>query len=161
MPRATSSRLRDRLQEWIALPTVTTAEMIGVWHGWAYDRESLFATLLSESSWLGKVFRSREDVDALVFGSPRTLIGVVNRLMIAPFRLPEDRRLVRHPLGAATLEDRVLYGRRSAAMCYRLLPIVDHFRRICDRRVMGLMQIAGRTDPELFFALERRAHTVR
>ncbi len=124
-----------------------------MWRGEAMSTYSVFATLLAESSWYGKVFRSTEDVDALVFSSPRSVIGIVNRAMIAPWRLPEDHRLVRHPLGAARLRTRSLSGTRSAAMCYRYLPIVDHFRRIDAGSLMGLMQICDSGKPELFFRL--------
>lgn len=124
-----------------------------MWRGEAMSSDSIFATLLAESSWYGKVFRSTEDVDALVFSSPRSVIGFVNRATIAPWRLPEDRRLVRHPLGAARLRMRNLSGTRSAAMCYRYLPIVDHFRRIDAGSVMGLMELHRSGVPELFFRL--------
>jgi len=148
------SRLDALRRQWEELPPVSCEQMIGMWRGEAMSAHSIFATLLSESSWYGKVFRTTEDVDALVFAAPQSVIGLVNRAMIAPWRLPEDRRFVRHPLGAARLRIRALSGVRSAAMCYRYLPIVDHFRRIDAGSVMGFMELRGSGAPELFFRLE-------
>jgi hypothetical protein len=51
---------------------------------------SQFDDLLT--GWHGKLFRSDNDVEGLVFSRPTTLLGLMNR----PFRLPEARRMVRH-----------------------------------------------------------------
>lgn len=45
-------------------------------------------------------------------------------------------------------------GVASAAMVYDAQPIVDHFRRIDAKRVMGAMVISG-DDRPFFFELER------
>ena len=45
-------------------------------------------------------------------------------------------------------------GLASAAMVYDALPIVDHFRRIDGKHVMGTMVISG-DDRLYFFELER------
>lgn len=143
------------LARYITLGPVTVEQMLGRWRGGVWNTGGVFAALLGSVGWYGKVFRSAGDVDALVFQRSAAPLGVLVRLLCVPWRLPEDRSLSRHPLGAARLETRALYGVQSVAMCYRHLPIADHFRRIDDRRVMGLMQIAGRREPELFFWLER------
>ncbi len=143
------------LDAWRSLPPLGCAELLGVWHGSSPTRGSLFTVLLEQTSWWGKVFRTDDDVDALVFNRPKSFLGLVNHALIAPWRLPEDRRLVRHPLGVARLRSRCLFGVRSAAMVYRYLPIVDHFRRIDEHRVMGLMEVGESGKPELFFTLER------
>jgi GXWXG protein/Domain of unknown function (DUF4334) len=46
-----------------------------------------------------------------------------------------------------TLEFR---GRASAAMIYRRQPIVDHFRRIDEGRILGLMEMRGDDRPYFF-----------
>ena len=137
------------------LPPLEIDDMIGSWRGTAWNTGSIFHILLAESGWSGKVFRSRDDVDALVFSPRFSPIALINRAMILPWRLPEDATKLRHPLGAARLRMKLLRGQRSAAMCYRALPIVDHFRKIDEGRVMGFMEIGGSGVPELFFSLER------
>ncbi len=153
MPR--KATLHQELESWRSLTPLAPRELLGVWEAGFATRGSLFTVLLEQTSWWGKVFRTADDVDALVFGRPTSFPGLVNHALIAPWRLPEDRRLVRHPLGAARLRDHRFGGVSSAAMVYRYLPIVDHFRRLDEGRVMGLMEIGGSGKPELFFTLER------
>lgn len=140
---------------WESLPPVCPAEMQGLWRGTAVTSGTVFAVLLRASGWYGKMFRSEDDVDALVFSRPASVLAAINYAMIAPWRLPEDRALTRHPLGAARLVVAELFGSQTAAMAYRFLPIVDHFRRLSEASVLGLMQIGRRETPELFFSLER------
>lgn len=144
------------LDTWRSLPPLAGPELLGVWQGSSPTRGSIFTVLLEQTSWWGKVFRTVDDVDALVFDRPTSFLGLINRALIVPWRLPEDRRLVRHPLGAAKLRYRRYEGVRSAAMVYRYLPIIDHFRRIDEHRVMGLMEVGQSEEPELLFTLETR-----
>jgi hypothetical protein len=64
------------------------------------------------------------------------------------------RRLLRSNRSAATLKAVAYRGKRSAAMIYDGQPIVDHFRRIDDDRVLGLMEMRGMERP-FFFLLTR------
>ena len=57
-----------------------------------------------------------------------------------------------HP--AAKLRAENFRGERSAAMVYDRRPIADHFRRIDDDRVLGLMEMRGMERP-FFFRLTR------
>ena len=136
---------------WKALPAVRPPEMLGFWRGTGVTSGSVFSTLLRETNWYGKVF---PNVDALVFSSPHSLLALVNYATIVPWRLPERRAFRRHPLGAARLVESNRFGSTTAAMAYRYLPVIDHFRRLNDTSVMGLMQIDRRDIPELFFVLE-------
>lgn len=54
----------------------------------------------------------------------------------------------------ASLKTMSFHGVASAAMVYDDQPIVDHFRRIDDRRIMGAMTTQG-DDRIYFFELER------
>lgn len=152
-PRDTSVERLTRV--WAGLPPVRRADMLGIWRGTAVTSGSIFAALLRATNWYGKVFRSENDVDALVFSTPRSVLAMLNYATIAPWRLPEDRAFTRHPLGASRLVDSDRSGSPTAAMAYRYLPIVDHFRRLDRTSVLGLMQIGRRDTPELFFTLER------
>jgi hypothetical protein len=145
----------ELLRAYDSLPPIRPDELHGLWHGGDWSTGGRFDGLLDRTGWYGKLFRSENDVEALVFSRPKTLLGVINRLMIWPFRLPEARRMVRHPLGRARLREVRFRGMVSTAMCYNCMPIMDHFRRVDDRRVMGYMDFKGRRDFELFFWLER------
>ncbi|MFW5688176.1 MAG: DUF4334 domain-containing protein [Spirochaetota bacterium] len=150
---------RDELLRFYdSLSPVRPNELYGLWHGDDWSTGGRFDGLLDRTGWYGKLFRSENDVEALIFSRPTTLLGVINYLMIWPYRVPEARRMVRHPLGRARLREVRFRGVVSAAMCYNYLPIMDHFRRVDERRVMGLMDFRGRRDSELFFWLERDAH---
>ena len=54
----------------------------------------------------------------------------------------------------ASLKTMSFQGVASAAMVYNDQPIVDHFRRIDDYKIMGAMTIQG-DDRIYFFELER------
>lgn len=54
----------------------------------------------------------------------------------------------------ASLKAMPFQGLTSAAMIYDKQPIIDHFRRIDERRVMGAMIVEG-DDRVYFFELER------
>jgi hypothetical protein len=54
----------------------------------------------------------------------------------------------------ASLKAVPFHGVTSAAMAYDTQPVVDHFRKIDDGRVMGAMVIDG-DDRVYFFDLER------
>ena len=164
-----------------SLPPVRPDELMGLWNGGSWHTGSIFGTLLRHTRWYGKEFRAEDDVDALLFladaARPTRPLALINAAMILPFNALAWKRaatkqthgrrherthghspaLLRHPLGAARLEERELFGVRSTAMCYRYVPIVDHFRRMDDGRLMGFMEIAGSGSPELFFWLRRDA----
>jgi hypothetical protein len=130
-------------------------DLRGLWRGGAWATGTRFDGLLGRIGWYGKVFRGADDVQALLFQRPSTLLGWLNRALIWPFRVPEHRGLVRHPMGRARLREMRFRGQVSAAMVYDYLPIIDHFRRVDATRVIGLMDLRGRRDSQLFFWLER------
>jgi Domain of unknown function (DUF4334) len=64
------------------------------------------------------------------------------------------RPFLRSHHSAASLRAVNFRGKRSAALIYDRQPIVDHFRRIDDNRVLGLMEMRGMERP-FFFLLSR------
>jgi hypothetical protein len=64
------------------------------------------------------------------------------------------RPLFRTRRPAARLRVLDFRGKRSTAMIYRRKPIIDHFRKIDDDRVLGLMEADGMERP-FFFLLTR------
>ena len=64
------------------------------------------------------------------------------------------RRLLHSNHSAARPRAKDFRKKRSAATIYDRLPIVDHFRRIDNDRVLGLMEMRGMGRP-YFFLLTR------
>jgi len=107
-------------------------DLRGLWRGGAWATGTRFDGLLGRIGWYGKLFRGADDVQALLFDRPSTLLGGLNRALIWPFRVPEHRGLVRHPAGRARLREMRFRGQVSAAMVY-------DYRQYC---------IGSRLDPD-------------
>lgn len=128
--RAALDALFDRLAP------VPVAALVGRWAGRAFPTGDVWAWLLRPRPllrWHGKRFASADRVDALVV-----------RALGLTFAAP---------LGAAVLRPVEFRGRVSAAMIYRWLPIIDHFRAVDADTVMGVMETRGRIGA--YFALRR------
>lgn len=134
---------------------VAVDALLGLWRGGAWASGTRFDGVLERLNWYGKLFRRPDDVQALLFQRPATILGWINHALIWPFRLPEHPGLVLHPLGRARLRTLQFRGKVSASMVYDYLPIIDHFRRVDEATLIGLMDLRGRRDSELFFWLER------
>ena len=108
---------------WRSLPPVRTAELRGLWRGWATTRDHRAGRLLERSRWYGKLFRSDDDVAPIVCETDDgTLVA--------------DAGLAR---GAATLRTIVHDGVATASMVYDGQPIIDHFVRLGPGTVFGVM----------------------
>jgi hypothetical protein len=178
LPEPRSSEAALRLFK--SLPPVTIEEMIGSWQGRVIPTGHPLDELLTASGWCGKVFEDAEIVHPLVIGqkddgrfyaSPDLLlltpwlIDLASRSLIptgfARFILPRAMRLLKTRKPKARLRMVEFEGITSAAMIYDHQPIIDHFRKIDDNRVMGLFDLKEDPAP-LFFQLDRRvAKTAR
>ena len=120
------------------LPDVAEDELLGDWDG------SLVATghpgerALDRLRWAGKAFRDRDDVDPMVCFDA------------------EGRRVASDVLGAASIRRVEYRGVVTATMVYDTQPILDHFRRVDERTLLGAMDRKGDAQP-LLFLLRRRA----
>ncbi len=162
-PTATATQpLEQLLHQFDALQPIPSAEMHGLWRGqelcWGHPMEGMLQGL----GWYGKIFLDDDRVHPLLFfnGARSGLFSV------HPGRVPVGLALPGHPLLGALL--RLLRpfistskptarlrqvehrGVVSAAMVYDHLPIIDHFRRLDDQSIMGLMDRRGDTQPYLF-----------
>jgi len=155
--------LEAALARFDSLPGIGPDELTGCWRGTGLPTGHPLDGLLERLGWRGKRFASEEDVDPLIFEP-----GVA----LDPGRLPLSVAL-RWPRLAASAPARAGFGLLrgvlkargpaarlarvefrdclSAAMIYDRQPIVDHFRRIDSRRVLGLMET--RLAPPYFFLL--------
>lgn len=126
--------------------------------------------VLESLGWYGKTFESANCVHPLLFRTRSgTLIPLDPKLM--PVRIAlrwpalarsgpvrrvfaAMRSFLRSNQSAALLQARTFRGKRSTAMIYDRKPITDHFRRIDNDRLLGLMEMPGMSRP-YFFLLTR------
>ena len=153
-----------------ALPPVRVEELTGAWRGVGLPSGHPLDGVLERLGWHGKRFAGPEDAHPLVFRGPGGSL-----LALDPARLPVAL-LARYPrlghlpgagllLRAATpflatrrprarlrvVEHR---GVPTAAMVYDAVPVVDAFRRVDERTLVGQMDLRGLRRP-YFFVLRR------
>lgn len=163
----------EALELFDGLPPVTSDELIGSWAGSGYPTGHRLDGLLEALGWQGKRFESTEVVHPLVFADSRGEFLVDPAWLPASF-LPHAGVLAVGAAGRAAglatrrgllraagtrrpgarlrpVEHRGVVG---TAMVYDALPIIDHFRRLDDGTLLGLMDARG-LEP-FFFQLRRR-----
>ena len=154
------------------LPAARVDEVIsGRWRGSELPTGHPMDGALSESGWYGKQFDAPDRVHPLLFTDERGTVFAVD-----PRRVPLSLvgkfparwlRPVRNNLRAlapalrtrrptARLRDIEYRGVVSAAMVYDHQPIIDHFRRVDDTTLLGVMDMRGWSQP-YFFVLNRAA----
>lgn len=158
------------LEVFLSLPSIEPSELVGLWNGHGIPTGHPFDGVLENLGWFGKRFRPDMRADALLFRS-----GERPPIAIDPARIPLRLTLRFHTVGrtrvvrslfshlqralraegpVAAVKTMSFGGTASAAMVYDHQPIVDHFRRIDQHRVMGAMTIMG-DERIYFFELER------
>jgi hypothetical protein len=125
------------LEYFDGLAPITIEFMLGDWEGGVLATGHDGERQMSLVHWDGKTFHSRDDVDPMIC------------------RKPGEERFANPILGKATLRMVEFRGTSTATMIYDKHPIFDHFRRVTDDLVMGVMDRKG--DEPLFFYLRRRA----
>lgn len=152
----------------LSLPPVDVEDILGEWSGSGIATGHPLDALLEVSGWAGKQFNGPDDVHPLIHRSILGQISLNPGLMslslmrvlgLAHWPLMRQIFFLICPL-VSTRRPRarlrmVTYGGvSSAAMIYDQKAIIDHFRRIDERRFMGLMDLRGDAHP-FFFLLER------
>jgi hypothetical protein len=118
------------------LPAVRVDDMIGDWQGELISRGHPAEARLHAMQWDGKRFLSANEVHPIIS------------------RNEHGERVINGVLGAASLREVVFRGVATATMIYDNAPVFDHFRRLGDDRVLGVMDQKG-SDQWLFFCLRR------
>jgi len=162
---------RDEALIWFdELPPVSIETVLGHWRGGEMETGHYMDGLLSAYAWHGKSFLDAESVHPLVFRTWRgARVSLDPRWM--PLGLARARWLAHHPLvrGLVRIVRPLLHttaprarlrlmdirGVVTATMVYDHLPICDHFKRIDDDRLLGLMDLRGATP--FCFTLTREA----
>lgn len=157
--------LGEALALFDACPAVPVEQMLGSWRGEGARTGHPLDGVLEASGWHGKRFESTEDVHPLVFGFGTTLFSVNLALiplsatvrvgLMVPRPLVETvgrraLRLARTSRPAARLRMMEHRGVVTATMVYDALPINDHFRRVTDDTMLGVMDRRGDERPFVF-----------
>ncbi len=125
------------LETWFdQLPAVAEDFMLGEWRGGCFNTGHPGEAMLGKLSWRGKRFTSRTDVN------PMLCADATGNVVANPI------------LGTAQLREVVYRGVSTATMVYDTQPIFDHFRKIDQDTVLGVMDRKGDQAP-LFFFLQR------
>ncbi|WES64067.1 alcohol dehydrogenase catalytic domain-containing protein [Microbacter sp. GSS18] len=127
---------------WDILPAVRAADLTGLWRGTGIDTGHPTQQVLERSGWFGKNFVDAEHVQPIVC---RDDAGE----LYADVRLAGD--------AGAWLADASHRGKVTATMAYDNKPIHDHFVRVDEHTLLGVMAGRGTLDHGLpyYFVLER------
>jgi len=164
-----SATAQQALYLYDRLDPVDTEFMIGRWKGSEFRTGHKMDGLLDLAGWYGKLFIDPETVHPLLFytSDPSTVYAVNPNLIPMTLNYPKIKYLrnimkwaklfLKTEKSKARLRMMEYRGKLSAAMIYDGKSINDHFRRIDDHKVMGLMDMKGEVQP-YFFILERDDH---
>lgn len=144
--------------------------MIGLWTGRGIPSGHPLDGVLENLGWFGKRFSPQMRADALLFrvgrsaSSPSIRPGFRSVSHSVSTRSVRSRaasnlasyllRRLRAKGSVASLKAVPFHGVTSDAMGYDTQPIIDHFRKVDDNRVIGAMVIEG-DDRVYFFELKR------
>jgi hypothetical protein len=127
------------LELYDGLEPIDTAFMLGEWEGGALRTGHPGEAQLVTLGWVGKSFHSENDVDPIIT------------------RDEQGQRVASPIMGKATLRMVSYRGASTATMVYDRHPIFDHFRKVDDERVMGVMDRKGDAAPLCFWLRRLRA----
>ncbi|NBE83433.1 DUF4334 domain-containing protein [Micromonospora rubida] len=128
---------------WAALDTVRPEEILGAWKGGEFDTGHPLNGRLDQVRWYGKTFVTRTDAKPLICRDDNG-------------ELYSNTVLGKGEASLWTVEFR---GESTATMVYDGQPIFDHFKRVDENTLMGIMNgkhfsVHG---PFFYFLLDRVA----
>lgn len=128
---------------WADLEVVEASAIHGLWRGFAFPTGHPVERMLTSSHWYGKHFVAQHDAKPLICRS-------------------EDGNLYSDTLagkGEASLWNVKFRGEVTATMVYDGMPVLDHFKRVDDNTLMGVMNgkpgVALANGRHFYFGLER------
>lgn len=140
--------------------------MLGRWKGFDIETGHKMDGLLVPSGWYGKLFKNSEEVHPLLFYAKNktNLYSVNPKFLPLKIKFPKSNvigiiiKLARPVLqtnhSKARLRMVEYRSKVTASMCYDEKAIIDHFAKIDENTVMGIMDQKGDIKP-YFFILER------
>lgn len=105
------------------LPTISESDILGKWKGGYFATQHPGNKILKEIKWFGKWYRNKLDAIPLICYDSTGKLYSSNIMR----------------LGHASLWDVVFREKLSAAMLYDDAPIFDHFRKVDENTLMGVM----------------------
>jgi GXWXG protein/Domain of unknown function (DUF4334) len=149
-----------------ALPPVAPGELVGRWRGAELPTGSRLDGLLTRHGWWGKDVVDVETVHPLLFadrrGVPRPVapwpapLALLRRAPglaagpVARVGFAAVRPLLRARRPGARVRAVEHRGVVTAAIVYDALPVIDLFRRVDERSLLGLMDMRGLDEPFAF-----------
>lgn len=128
---------------WAALDTVDAADILGEWKGDDFATGHRLHDKLVASRWYGKTFNSAEDAKPLICRDENG-------------NLHSD---IKGGNGEASLWNIEFRGEVTATMVYDGAPIFDHFKKVDDTTLMGIMNGKSKlvldNGQHYYFLLER------
>ncbi|MDV8066839.1 DUF4334 domain-containing protein [Rhodococcus sp. IEGM 1366] len=128
---------------WAALETVDAADILGEWKGDDFATGHRLHDKLVASRWFGKTFNSVEDAKPLICRDENG-------------NLYSD---IKGGNGEASLWNIEFRGEVTATMVYDGAPIFDHFKKVDDTTLMGIMNGKSKlvldNGQHYYFLLER------
>lgn len=150
-----------------SLDPIPNEFMFGRWSGAEIPTGHPMDGLLIAIGWYGKRFKNENEVHPLVVGEGGKFsivpLPILIRLSLnfpifrKPFMRPSNvlvTKMIQTKKSEARLRMIDYRGKTSATMIYDRMPIHDHFRRLDDNTVMGLMDFKWTEEP-YFFTLSR------
>ncbi|HSI66323.1 MAG TPA: DUF4334 domain-containing protein [Planococcus sp. (in: firmicutes)] len=128
---------------------IALESMVGIWIGREFPTGHPLDGVLKRLNWYGKAFHDAENVDPLLFSG---LNG--NIFAVDPVPMMDSRKLIRAEGSKARMRMMEYRGKLSGTMIYDNLPIHDHFRKVSDGILFGVMDWKGAKEP-YFFVLEK------
>ncbi|GAA2658987.1 DUF4334 domain-containing protein [Paractinoplanes durhamensis] len=124
---------------WAALPAVRAEDILGEWRGSEFDTGHPLNGQLAKSGWFGKTFVSVQDAKPLICRG-------------ANGELYSNSELGK---GEASLWNIEFRGEVTATMVYDGQPVFDHFKRVDDSTLMGIMNVKRNGGLFYYFILEK------
>lgn len=160
---------KEALHYFDQLEPVHPEEMVGRWKGTEYKTGHPMDGLLSQLDWYGKEFLAGGHAHPLIFQKKDgTLFNLNPDFLPAGFPLVRFPGMIVRPLFAlfqpflstkktkARLRMIEWNGKASSAMIYDRLAIIDHFRKIDEHTLLGLMDYKGKPEQKKYFFLLKR-----
>lgn len=132
-----------------SLEPVDLESLLGTWRGKEFRTGHPLDSVLKKLNWYGKAFHDADNVDPLLFEVKEGEVIAVD-----PVPFMGKQKLTEAVGGEARMRMVEFRGKVSAAMIYDHLPILDHFRKVAEGKLLGMMDLKGDQQP-FFFLLEK------
>ncbi len=143
-----------------SLPIVSVDFMLGLWKASGFPTDHPQDGKLESAGWYGKRFTDTNSVDPMIFyandGEVFSADPVyVTRNLSTMKRASDVRNEIETKEPKARLRMVEARSRSTASMVYNDLPIIDHFRKVDEDTVLGMMEKPSQQSHNYFFVLQR------